>query len=344
MVDYLRYIELGTQALSFLVVAFFFGGGLSMVLWTRIDPNTGLGLEEALYLLLVFFVYACFVTISYLCTGRAYSATPQAIFELTDVRGRESESVQALRPQNPAEGQNGPVRNQESKDVKKEDGVQVRRGRRKKKKKRDKKRDDHKIDIGTNGTTFALERFNLAYVMKAGFRGSAPRGNMAADTRMKRGLKYHVFNLVAVCVPFVFMMVPLVPCWQRDAHGLSCSASGSPAAVFIIVWNCLVSFLLGLHYAGMLLTAGTLLGHCEGMARVMCELVSTIESIDQLEAWHATMWRLHKHMWRKILPFKALILTSMLFGLSFTIAAVGMGIGHFSVNDSEEVKELECAW
>eukprot|EP00471_Norrisiella_sphaerica_P014003 CAMPEP_0184501670 /NCGR_PEP_ID=MMETSP0113_2-20130426/48275_1 /TAXON_ID=91329 /ORGANISM="Norrisiella sphaerica, Strain BC52" /LENGTH=317 /DNA_ID=CAMNT_0026890507 /DNA_START=278 /DNA_END=1228 /DNA_ORIENTATION=+ len=243
--------------------------------------------------------------------------------------------------------------------VEMKEGTKLRKKAKKKKKKRERKGaaaalnpesssnpnqsiHDQAVDIKSGR---ADTDFSLQFVMKAGFHGGEkPTENMAANTKMERRPKYHVFNFIAVLVPFLFMMVPLVPCWQRDAHGLQCSASGSASAVFILVWNCLVSFLLGLHYAGMLLTVGTLLSHCEGMARVMRSLVRRIESIDQLEKWHITMWSLHQHMQKRIRPFKALIICSALFGILFTMAAVSLDIAHFSVSDKKEVNDIESAW
>eukprot|EP00466_Bigelowiella_natans_P012050 jgi/Bigna1/68762/fgenesh1_pg.7_\ len=367
MTDLIRNLELSAKALSFLVIAFFFGGGINLVLYLRIDDRTGLGLEEALFLLLAFLVYSIFAGLTYICGGDSYTDRPEAIFEMSNIRISETK-FQGPRFHNLAERttKNGNTINSRnsshppSRDTK--SGSQISAKRPKKERKKQKKR--KKLDSRTassggasrnseSSNHYSLEYFNLAYVMKAGLRGHrqvSPRGDsmqMAMNTQMERRFKFHIFNLLAVMIPFLIMMVPLVPCWQRDSHGLRCSASGSPSAVFILVWNCLVSFLLGLHYAGMLLTTGTLLSHCEGMARVMRDLVVKIEAIDELEAWHTTMWRLHRHMYKKIKPFKALILGSMVFGVLFTLAAVSLSIAHFSVSsaeNSDEMKELEAAW
>mmetsp|Transcript_2034 Transcript_2034/g.3954 ORF Transcript_2034/g.3954 Transcript_2034/m.3954 type:complete len:343 (+) Transcript_2034:308-1336(+) len=192
---------------------------------------------------------------------------------------------------------------------------------------------------------WALEYFNLEYVMKAGFRGGRMSRIEMSDRRIwRRDAKYHIFNFFVVCIPFVLMLVPLVPCWLRESNGIRCSANGTPSAIFILTWNCLISFLLGVHFAGMLLTAATLLSHCEGMAKVMGDLVSQIETIDQLEGWHTTMWRLHRHMNKKVKPFKALIVATCGFAVLFTLAAVSLGISHFSVHDKKEINEMESAW
>mmetsp|Transcript_10023 Transcript_10023/g.19231 ORF Transcript_10023/g.19231 Transcript_10023/m.19231 type:complete len:425 (-) Transcript_10023:115-1389(-) len=327
MADLLTWLERFAKLLSFLVVSFFFGGGLNLTLYMRVDAKTGLGLEEALYLLLAFGVYCSFVAFSYTVSGKSYTDRPQAIFEMTDIKVSKDGAFQGPRFRNTNEGET------ELTDTK--------AGKHKRKKKLKPNKDKNR----GGSRRWTLDFFNLEYVMKAGFRGGRiSRGDMTDRRTWRRATKYHVFNFLVVCIPFVFMLVPLVPCWLRESHGVRCSANGTPSAIFILTWNCLTSFLFGVHFAGMLLTAATLLSHCEGMARVMRDLVSQIETIDQLEGWHTTMWRLHRHMNKKIRPFKALIVATCAFAVLFTLAAVALGISHFSVHDKEEINEMESAW
>ncbi|GAB5361668.1 hypothetical protein AAMO2058_000732500 [Amorphochlora amoebiformis] len=339
--------EYAAKGLAFAVMTFFFGGGMNLVLYFRVDRHTGLGMEEALFLTLCFAIYAIFTVLSYLLSGRTYTDRPDSIFEMAEIKFSKRSSFQGPRFHDPSAAKST-SRNSALTSTSTSDAKQRRKNKKNTKNSAGRAdRDSNDFADAPRSEEWSMGMFNLGYIMEAGFGGGELHregGKGPSPATWRRPIKYHIFNIVAVFLPFLFMFIPLVPCWLRDSHGLRCSASGTPTAIFIVVWNCLVAFLLGAQYAGMALTAGTLLGHSEGMARVMGSLVSHIETIDHLEAWHTTMWHLHRHIRSKIRPFKALIITSAGLAVALTLGAVVLGIAHFAVNDRQEINELEAAW
>ncbi len=328
MVSMMQCLDVSSRALAGLVLVFFFGGGVSLVLYYKMDPSTGLRPEEAVYLCLAFSVYAIFGLMSRYMVGLAYYRRPSAIFEMGDVPLGEFKAS-GPRFRNVGEESKAAA---PSAELKTEADADRKSRKAKKKKRKSKSRRRAREVTPTRDASSSVEPFSLGSVMRA-----------AVGTPKSRLSSHALLEVAGVAAPLVFLSVPLVPCWLRDAGGGQCSGSGSPTAVLIIVWNCTVTVLLGAHYGGMVLTLGALLRHGAAMAGEMRTLVDRIESIDHLEAWHATMGALSAHLAAKLQPFQVLAAGTSLFALLFTAGTVALSAAHLGVGP-DDAERLRAAW